>query len=106
MSEWKIYKGTDEQIAATDAGMRGGGHTTKQILDAPEEAIYVWVNERIYYPKKIANKLGRNDLIIKGPSVLEYGRLRGINKPIILDHAVSLTSRQADGYAEYVKMKR
>lgn len=75
---------------------RGTGRTTKQMKSAPLNAIYVWCNGNLYYPKKLANSIGRNDLSIVSPIDIDH-RLRGRrNVNIVIDHATDLTSEQYD----------
>ena len=61
------------------------GITTGQMLHAPEDAVYIWLNHDLTYPRYLANKLGRHDLHIVGPSYLEYG-WRGSKRPVVVDH--------------------
>jgi hypothetical protein len=51
--------------------MNQTGRTTKQMLKAPQRAIYVWPNHDLEYPKQLAKTLNRTDLIIVGPSWLQ-----------------------------------
>ena len=64
--------------------------TTKQMLAAPVDGIYVWPNQNKGYAKGLARSLDRPDLRIL--SVYEISRnssaLRGERVPITLDHAV------------------
>ena len=81
--------------------MRQSGKTTSQMLDAPQEAIYIWCNTRLLYPKNLAKFLGRRDLEIVSISVLDDTErvARGrVFSGIVLDHASRLTDRQRDGY--------
>lgn len=69
---------------------RGTGRTTSQLRNAAHGAVFIWCNDRLFYPKTLARDLGRGDLVIYGPSVLCNGgtQLMGIPAPeIILDHA-------------------
>lgn len=84
-------------------GERGSGRTTQQMLDAPQGAIYVWCNGELRYPRELAKSLGRKDLLIHSRSCFRDGRLRGIRKPIILDHAVLLSPRE---YDEFLTLNR
>ena len=78
---------------------RGTGRTSDQLKAAPKGAVYVWVNNRLNYPKRLALDLGREDLEIVAPSWLEYNRFMGrIMSGLILDHAVNLTDRQREVY--------
>jgi len=40
------------------------GETTKQMQSAPEDAYFVWYNDDLAYPIKLAAFLGREDLVI------------------------------------------
>lgn len=68
--------------------MKHVGHTTKQMLEAPQNAIYVWCSNDIGYAKWLAKKLGREDLRIVSPYWLESARWRGLEPSgLVLDHA-------------------
>jgi hypothetical protein len=71
--------------------MRGSGTTTRQIKDAPHGAYYVWVNYATSYPKKLAEKLGRTDLVFIGPDNI-FEKLVGTEKQVVVDHATALKS--------------
>lgn len=76
---------------------RGTGRTTKQMKEAPKGAVYVWCNKEVWYPQRLAEKLGRKDLQIEPRSWLTSERWRGLNlKGLVLDHAVreQWTSRE------------
>ena len=66
---------------------RQTGQTTEQIRTAPEGATYVWCNEHIMYPHKLAQRLGRTDLHIVGPAWVRDGLWHGTTKPVVIDHA-------------------
>lgn len=68
---------------------RGKGFTTKQMLHAPKNAVYVWCTGDLSYPKDLAKFLHREDLEIRGPSILGNGGLwlRGRNRDLVVDHA-------------------
>jgi hypothetical protein len=73
----------------------GTGRTTKQMQDAPQGAIYVWVNAHLKDAEKIAFRAGRTDLMIVPPWHLENDRLRGRTLTgIVVDHAARLTDAQ------------
>lgn len=81
-------------MATKDESLRGTGRTTKQMLEAPHGAVYVWVNGALHYPKDLAHRAGRKDLVIVAPAWMEGDRWRGIHAPdVILDHAASLNPR-------------
>ncbi len=67
---------------------RGTGITTRQIKEAPLNAIFVWCNQELTYPAALASRLGRQDLKIVAPStVLAPGFWDGRSGPIVVDHA-------------------
>ena len=76
---------------------RGTGRTTKQIKEAPKNAVYVWVSGDAHYPRRLARELGREDLEIVGPTWIENYRWRGVGSlNVVIDHAAYsfLTNRQ------------
>lgn len=80
---------------------RGSGRTTAAMKAAPKGAVYVWVNHHLDYPKYLARKLDREDLVIVGPDWLTDRKWRGRVFPgIIKDHAAELTSKQWYAYFE------
>jgi hypothetical protein len=68
------------------------GTTTKQILEAPRDAVYVWVNDVTGYPKYLAQKLGRTDLKVVPLSWLTGRSWQGFQKSVVVDHAVDKTA--------------
>lgn len=71
---------------------RGEGATSRAMNAAPKGAHYVWVNEHLGYPKDLARRLGRADLVIVSPGWFQGDRWRGIQfKAIVLDHATEYT---------------
>ena len=85
---------------------RGTGITTQQMISAPRNAVFVWLNSRLSYPKSLANKIGRGDLEIVPPSFLDSDRWHGRRfSAVVLDHAFTFTSRrQSAAYAEIQKL--
>lgn len=68
---------------------RGTGRTTKQMLDAPQGAVFVWCNSDTYYPKALARKLGRIDLRVQPLSWLTHKNVVGRRfTGFVLDHAI------------------
>ena len=67
--------------------MRRVGTTSQQMRQAPRNAIYVWCNGVLSYPRQLALHLGRTDLDIRSPSEITT-RLVGRRVPIIVDHSV------------------
>ncbi|MFX1380784.1 MAG: hypothetical protein ACFFA4_17005 [Promethearchaeota archaeon] len=77
---------------------RGCGNTAKQISEAPDGAIFVWVNSNIDYPKSLAIFLCREDLEIVSPDWLTSHRYMGRRlSGIVIDHSARLTVRQYEG---------
>ena len=75
--------------------MRQTGRTAKQLLSAPRDSVFVWVNGNTSYPMGLAKLLGRDDLKIVSPTWLENDGYRGVSLTgVIVDHAASLTDRQ------------
>jgi hypothetical protein len=67
---------------------RGDETTTKQMKEAKKDAVFVWLNHNLDYPRHLARSLNREDLKIVSPSWLEDRRFVGLNiTDIILDHA-------------------
>lgn len=67
---------------------RGTGITTRQIQNAPQGAIYIWVSSDIYYPKHLARHLGREDLEIVGKNWLYGVKWHGREfTGVVVDHA-------------------
>jgi hypothetical protein len=74
-----------------------------QMRDAPKGAIYVWPTaSSIIYAHDLARRLGRDDLLIRTPSIFDMGayRLRGTRAHVVLDHAAPehMSADQADAY--------
>ena len=76
--------------------LRGTGRTTAQMASAPHSAVFVWVGHDTYYPKKLASKIGREDLKIVGPDWLTRGWVGMELTGLVIDHAVRLTPFQRD----------
>ena len=55
-------------------------------------AVYVWVNSMLGYPKALARAVGRGDLRIVGPHMLEVLA----HRKMVVDHAAVLTNRQLE----------
>lgn len=77
---------------------RGTGLTTKQMKRAKTNAVFIWpTSSSLWYPKKLAAKLGRGDLKIVTPSWLDSESCRArMFSEIIVDHATRLSSKQYD----------
>jgi hypothetical protein len=76
---------------------RGTGRTTRQILKAPQGALYIWVNSNLFYPKMLAHHLGRQDIKFASPRSLRMRELQGRRRSqIIIDHAAVLDREMLD----------
>jgi hypothetical protein len=65
-----IVKAAQHECAAQrhiELGGRQSGKTTRAMLDAPRDAVFVWCNHHLDYPKRLAHHLGREDLKIVSP---------------------------------------
>jgi hypothetical protein len=84
------------------------GKTTRQMRQAPCNAIYIWCNSDLGYPRELAIKLGRRDLYIKSPRWLEIeAKVRGFRpSDIVVDHAAKLDSKQMTGLEEILNSIR
>lgn len=72
---------------------RRQGTTTRQMMNAPQCALFVWPVADLSYPKALAHYLGRGDLLIAGPSALydEGRRWAGrLLSGVVVDHACAL----------------
>jgi hypothetical protein len=77
----------------------GSGLTTRAMQCAKRGAVYVWLNDRLEYPRELARRLGREDLVIVGPSWLTDRRWLGLTFPeITQDHATTFTDAQWKAY--------
>jgi hypothetical protein len=75
--------------------MRQTGITTKQIQEAPQKAVYIWVNSRLRYPKELAYFLGRTDIEFVAPHWIHSQSWRGRKlSGIVVDHAARLSGDQ------------
>jgi hypothetical protein len=72
---------------------RGTGRTTRQMLAAPQRAIFISCNEcTVSHDRHLAKKHGRPDLQIVPPRWISDQRWRGHELTgIVVDHAAKLT---------------
>lgn len=68
---------------------RGTGRTSRQMREAPRNAIFVWCNDYIGYAIRLAYHLDRGDLSIIPPAMIGEFR-RGSSRHIVVDHAAVL----------------
>jgi hypothetical protein len=89
--------------------MRGTGTTTNQMLGAPAGSVYVWCNDHLDYPKRLAKKNNRTDLRIVPVSWLDRDHnWRGLDlEGVIVDHAVLVNGkREQNLYNLMTRVKR
>jgi len=74
---------------------RQSGRTSRQMLEALPNSVFIWCNGFTDYPRRLAHDLGRSDLQIVTPGWIEARSWRGVALPeIIVDHATELTNCQ------------
>lgn len=72
----------------TQTTARGTGRTSQQMRSAPTEAVFVWpVHRSMDYAVALARHIGRTDLQIVSPGWFEDSRWRGLQRPVVVDHA-------------------
>lgn len=75
----------------------GDGKTTKQMLAAPQGAVFIWCDYILSYPRDLAQDLGRPDLKIVGPAWLTHQHFRNhAIRAIVVDHAFRFTERSRE----------
>ena len=69
---------------------RGTGRTTEQMRTAPANAVFIWCNGVIDYPRRLARFLGRPDLMVVSPAAATDWRSypHFYKRPVVLDHAL------------------
>lgn len=78
---------------------RGEGTTTRQMQEAPQNAVFIWCNDVLEYPRRVAARIGRTDLKIVGPVWLDDERWRGLEPTsIVADHALILDGNRRVSY--------
>jgi hypothetical protein len=70
------------------------------MVEAAKGAVFVWVNSHFNYPRALAKRIGREDLVIVSPSFLDDDhRWRGrVFTGIVVDHAAFLNDREHENY--------
>lgn len=88
------------------------GITTRQLLAAPDGAIYIWVGAAMAYPRALAKKLGRDDIrVVPASWLVSKDRFIDVDSAthIVLDHGLLLTQSLRQGLEEvhaYIKARR
>lgn len=67
--------------------LRQSGRTTKQMIEAPRGAFFVWPGENLGYPRALAAEVDRDDLQIVGPSWLRHRVAAAVDCGLVVDHA-------------------
>jgi hypothetical protein len=76
-------------------GHKATGQTTKQILEAPKDAYFIWHNEHLDYPRHLLIKNKRPDIHLVGPRFLDIKVPRGMEySGIVVDHSCRLSAAQ------------
>ena len=77
---------------------RGTGRTTKQMKEAPQNAVFIWGTPgSIGYAVDLARRIGREDLQIKTPVWLK-DNWQGLKlSGVVVDHATTLNDEQHEG---------
>lgn len=83
-----------------ETSLRGSGRTTAQMRRAPANAVFIWCNVHLDYPRRLAKRLGRDDLTVVSPSWL-LNDSWGISREVVLDHATVLSPAQVVALIDY-----
>ena len=82
---------------------RQSGRTTQQMIEAPQDAMYIWVNGRLTYPKSLAKFLNREDLQIVSPQwVIEKRWMGHRDLKVVMDHAINLPPSD---YSKFLELR-
>lgn len=73
---------------------RQTGVTAQQMRDAPRDSVYIWVNQHLSYPLRLAAILGRDDLKVVSPGWLRPSNVYGQRREVVVDHACWLSFEQ------------
>lgn len=86
--------------------------TTKQLIEAPKNAIFVWyANDHAPYIKDLRNKLGRHDIKIKPRSWLLGRKVpwRAIGEKcldVVIDHALEVRKNEKSLYDAFIQYRK
>lgn len=81
--------------------MRQSGRTTKQIIEAPRDAVFVWCANDLDYPRRLAKSFQREDLTIVGPTWITDERWRGAKLTgIVVDHFTRFNMAEWESYLQ------
>ncbi len=89
--------GTEHENMKVEMGGRGSGKTTRAMLAAPKDAVFIWCNHHLDYLKRLVKHLGRDDLRIVSPEWIEDERWAGMDlTALVRDPDTELTERQRE----------
>lgn len=81
------------------------GRTTRQMLDAPLGAVFVWCNSSLLYPKMLARRLQRDDIDVVRLSWLRFESVAGRTfTSVVVDHATKLDA-EALAALDYLRVR-
>ena len=66
--------------------------------EAPQGAVFIWLNNQTDYPRRLAKHLGREDLLVVGPHWLDYGWAGRKFSGIVVDHAAAFNDGEHERY--------
>ena len=67
---------------------RGTGETTRQMQVLPIGGLFIWCNQQLDYPKRLAWSIGRDDIEVVSPMYVLDQRWRGmVYTGVAIDHA-------------------
>lgn len=92
-----------EKSPAPDANIRGSGRTTRQMLAAPRNAVYVMpASCAIVYFRNLARALARTDLTLVSPRW--FARCsHGHDGPVVIDHGTDHTVLERVDQGPYLR---
>lgn len=74
---------------------RQSGRTTRQLEMAPKNALYVWCNSYLEYPKRLCRQLEREDIKVITIGQVDLAML-GMPRFVVVDHDTQLTPKLAE----------
>lgn len=85
-----------ELPATLGSPLRQTGVTTRQMMEAPKGAIYVWINSHLDYPRRLADHIGRRDLVIVSAGSVRLETVMSKRVAMVADHATRWTDGMFD----------
>lgn len=90
------------KILATTTALLITGRTTCQMSSAPIGALYIWPDNQLAYPVRLAAHIGRHDLKIRSAfPTLSNPKMLSCIRPsaMVIDHAVAPTQSITEAIA-------